>query len=109
MGYYTNYTLTTTPDNFTEEMKNKLMEINPDYFEREEWVEELLNGDMNSKWYSNEEDILELSKFFPDILFELEGEGEDNEDMWKKYFKNGKSQYAKAKIIFEDFDESKLK
>ena len=60
------------------------------------------------KWYIHEQDMKELSKIYPETTFLLEGEGEDSEDIWRKYFKNGKMQVCKAEIVFPAFDESKL-
>ena len=67
-----------------------------------------LDGDDECKWYDNEDDMLLLSKEFPDVLFKLHGEGEDNEDIWDKYFMNGKMQYCPAKIMCPPFDRAKL-
>lgn len=67
-----------------------------------------LDSDEVYKWYDNENDMLLLSKEFPDVLFKLHGEGEDNEDIWNKYFMNGKMQYCPAKIVYEPFDKNKL-
>ena len=50
----------------------------------------------------------EVSKQHPNVLFELSGEGGENGDLWKAYFKNGKMQMCKAKIIYDDFDEAQL-
>jgi len=61
------------------------------------------------KWYEHEQDMVRLSSEFPQILFTLEGEGEDNHDIWKKYFKKGKIQICTATIIFEEFHETMLK
>lgn len=60
------------------------------------------------KWYDHEQDMKEVSKQFPDIIFELHGEGEDTGDIWDKYFKNGKIQVCRAEIVIPPFDESKL-
>lgn len=61
------------------------------------------------KWYSHQEDMKQLSKQYPDLVFKLTGEGEETGDMWIEYHKNGKMQDCHAKITFEDYDESKLK
>ncbi|MEK5036244.1 hypothetical protein MKY96_32865 [Paenibacillus sp. FSL R7-0302] len=60
-------------------------------------------------WYDHEANMKDLSKAFPDVVFELHGEGEDNEDMWYKYFKNGKMQVCEAVISFDSYDERKLR
>jgi hypothetical protein len=60
------------------------------------------------KWYGHEEDMKKLSLKFKDTVFCLRGEGEENKDMWYKYFKNGKMQECYAQITFEEYDESKL-
>jgi hypothetical protein len=38
----------------------------------------------------------------------VKGKGEEDNDIWRHHFKNGKSQRINAKIIFDDYDESKL-
>ena len=60
-------------------------------------------------WYRHENEMLKLSIEFPEIVFCLHGEGERNEDIWYKYFKNGKMQYCPAIITFDEYDEKKLK
>lgn len=60
-------------------------------------------------WYNNEKDVKELSKAFPDTVFLLERVGEEPGDLCQIYFKNGKMQVAQARIIYDDYDESKLK
>lgn len=62
-----------------------------------------------AKWYSWVEDMKELSKIFPETVFKLHGEGEENDDLWDAYFKNGKEQECRADIIYPDYDEEKLK
>lgn len=62
-----------------------------------------------TKWYNHENDMREISKQFPDVIFQLNGEGEESGDIWVKYFVNGKMQTASAKITFDGFDQKKLK
>ena len=59
-------------------------------------------------WYEHEDDMRQLSTRFPDMLFILSGKGEENEDIWVKYFKGGRMQVSYATIILDKFDERKL-
>ena len=52
------------------------------------------------KWYDHEYDMMKISKLFPDVIFCLSGEGEEKEDMWHKYFHNGKVEECRAEIIY---------
>lgn len=61
-----------------------------------------------AKWYEHEMDFLEFSKKYPDVIFQLSGEGEEAGDLWIKYFKNGKMQKREAKITYESYDEKEL-
>lgn len=72
------------------------------------------NGSPNGKyievkWYKHAEHMKQVSLMFPDEVLTLEGVGEESEDIWKAYYKNGKVHHANAVISFEPFDESKLK
>lgn len=61
------------------------------------------------KWYKHEADTLELSVKYPDITFQLNGEGEDQGDVWRKYFRNGKVVSVYAQITFPELDLRSLK
>jgi len=69
------------------------------------------NGDSFDpvKWYDHEKNMKSLSKEYPSLLFTLSGKGEENGDIWRKYFFNGKMQKATAQITFEKYDSRKLK
>jgi len=41
-------------------------------------------------------------------VFTLWGDGDDSEDFWYKYYKNGKMQACPAKISYDPYDERKL-
>ncbi len=60
------------------------------------------------RWPEHENEMRTVSLKMPEVLFILRGEGEETEDLWVKYFKNGKMQKVKAEITYKPFDESKL-
>ena len=93
MGYYTTYDIS----NNSQEVIDRIHEVS-EY--------SCLQG---VKWYDHERDCLQISKEFPDQVISVEGEGEESGDIWKAYYKNGKSFRADAIITFEDFNESKLR
>lgn len=68
-----------------------------------------LDDDEDAKWYKHTDEMTELSKEFPNVLFKLHGEGEDSGDIWDAYFMNGKMQYCPARIMCPPFDRNKLR
>lgn len=68
-------------------------------------IHNALYGEYEGKWYHYANDMLELSKKFPGVLFTVNGIGERKDDIedldiWKHYFYNGKHQLVRAEIIF---------
>lgn len=74
-----------------------------------ECIAEAYNGSIQCKWYSHEDHMRKLSKVFPDALFTLTGHGEDEEDIWREFYKDGKMHRVKAEITFPKFNEKALK
>jgi len=121
MGYYTDYTLNIF--SAVRDLSGKIigMEdgISPIMQQQIEAEIEKMNifsdGNVldsyyvNAKWYDCEDDMRLLSAKFPDIVFWLNGEGEGSDDLWQRFFVEGKIQECYAKIIYDDFDASKLK
>lgn len=97
MGYYTDYEVSSTLD--FSEYKDILEELS-DY--------EFDDGFVNAKWYDHEDHMKALSLRYKDVLFTLRGNGEESDDIWCKYFKNGKMQRSQAKIVFDEFNEDSL-
>lgn len=60
-------------------------------------------------WYNAVDEIAVFSKLYPEILFTLHGEGDNNGDLWNVYIVNGLIQDAPAKPIYPKFDPLKLK
>lgn len=123
MGYYTNYEIGTKDNkmytvkdiaSYIKEKSDKEDKFYPfsyeveDYLNDEYFYDFELYSDGATKWYHYNEEMIELSKQFPETVFYLFGEGEENGDLWYTYYKNGKSQYCPATITYETYDESKL-
>jgi hypothetical protein len=105
MGYYSNFSLGVYhPD--AEKIINDLREHN-------ECANKALDSKGNTqgptKWYDMDIEMKEFSKKYPEVLFEMNRQGESGgEDQCICYFKNGKEQECWAIITFPDFDPDKL-
>ncbi len=103
MGYITSYRLQVIegdPDlirQFVDECENANYAIDADG-----------NAQESCKWYKSEEDMKAFSKKHPEALFRLDGEGEDSDDLWQQYWRNGKCQNIPAEITYAPFDETKM-
>ena len=105
MGYYTDFYL--KADNVSEKEADSIGQMLADFFTLESWgVENEWSG--KDKWYDYESDMRAISEEFPDALFTIDGHGEDYEDIWRAWFKNGKMQFCEAQIVYADFDEQKM-
>lgn len=100
MGYITDYKLKVVP-NTIPDIVDEIAEIS-NYL----WDEDLC---MSGMWYDWPAHMLILSTRYPNHMFQLDGDGEDSDDMWRVYFKNGKSHDANTRLIYDDFDERLLK
>ena len=99
MGYYTNFSLEIiSGDDFTIDHEKEISEL-ADY-------RTCFDGEI--KWYHHDEHMRQYSLKHPNTLFKLSGIGEENGDIWHEYYLNGKQQRCQAKIIYDEFDESKL-
>jgi len=114
MGYYSTFELEIrhlhSGDVVVESLSEKIIEK---FRSENEFAEYCLrpNGlsDGESKWYESEDDLRDLSKGYPELLFVLLGLGEDHE-RWVTYANNGKSytEDAKIKITYPKFSIDKL-
>ena len=104
MGYYTFYELSVEKGDpsllESEEFKDIFLKIT-DYH-----LESLDNDTL--KWHEYDENMLEISKLYPDTVFRLEGEGEDRDDSWKSYYCNGDSAESRATIVYPPVDISSI-
>lgn len=105
MGYYTRFALTLMPEH-DEDIVAELRSFSEDALYGLTGAKGVFGS--ACKGYDLEKDLREFSKRYPDIVFKLSGEGAENDDIWDKYFKNGKMQECRAKVIMPQYDESKL-
>ena len=107
MGYYTKFELhaygveskSPISEEREEEIAAKLWEITSGserYTPRN--FEDCFGDTM--KWYHHEEDMTTLSKEYPNILFVLEGIGEEFPDAWRKWFYNGTVEASYAEVVY---------
>lgn len=128
MGYYTDYLLTwknlgktkhyrlcehydEKPDiNFCPQCGFSFLPLDVfdeiiDYIEGSDYMKYAIGcdggGGDSCKWYQHADDMEAISLAFPEVLFQLSGNGEESGDIWRKYYFNGKEQVAKANIVFE--------
>jgi hypothetical protein len=106
MGYYTNYKFT------IDDSKSSDFDIGIFAEKFEEITDYRFDTNylsLDGKWYECKEDMIKLSKLFPNVRFDLYGEGEENTDIWKAYFMNGEHEYVTAELILPEFEIDKIK
>lgn len=83
MGYSTYFTL------------NKIQGSDEDFNALVKDIEEKSGVDFSeengqsARWYDYYEDMTALSKKYPDLVVQLDGDGEDSDDIWEARFHNG--------------------
>lgn len=92
MGYYTDYTLETRGETATEAF-DCIQEISG-----YGWAGDELH---QVKWYDWRDDLKNASNNYPEVLFILEGVGEEYPDIWTAYAKGGEIDVVPATISFD--------
>ena len=94
MGYYTTYTIKLVSgdeNDFDSLLKDIRTKSSVDFTEYE--VQE-------AKWSDHDKDMLELSRKYPDLIVQLDGDGQDSEDLWATRYRNGESESVGAVLPF---------
>lgn len=113
MGYLTEYTLKCHTDNYDTfdeiaGMLNDLCVLGYALYEDKHDTDTTFYSFDAVTWYDHDDDMRKVSAAYPDVLFELNGNGENSGDIWKTYYKGGKMQHTEATITFDPFDPNKL-
>ena len=81
------------------------------YIEDHEDMPDALNRNGESEgpchWRSYEEDMIAMSQAIPHVTFTLTGKGEDSDDIWVEYYRDGKMQRHKLALVLTPIDETK--
>ena len=99
MGYYTDFSITIKGEFDKKEMEEKIEEVTDYCFD-----EHGNRYHQNCKWYDNVENMTELSKFYPNNLFTVDGDGEENGDVWRRVYHNGRQEDIQVETIYADSD-----
>lgn len=106
MGYYTNYSITIMKDPNKEE--DSFWEAF-DELTHSCCSKEFINyGVWEAKWYNWQDDMVVLSRKFPQMLIQLEGDGEEPLDIWVATFCNGECNYRELQTHWEEFDSEEF-
>ena len=108
MGYHSFINLTIEEGEVTvDEVAETVAEVTKDTDVR--FWKSVLNGETEVKWYDHTSDMKQVSVKYPDALLVLSGEGEENDDCWVEYHRNGKVQEERRpEWIAPPFDPEKL-
>ena len=104
MGYITVYELRVIEGN-----ESLIAEFREECEEAKWCLDDEGNCNDSGKWYESDSDMEAFSKKHPEALFELSGDGEESTDIWKQYWRNGKVQHCQGVIVYDEYDESKMK
>lgn len=109
MGYYTRFDITAKPPIPDE----KLAQFEADFEVVTGYGINASRGEMGleGKWYDHDKNMVKLSILYADHVFQLDGVGEEDGDVWRMYYRNGKSHSAETKVVVTHapFDETKLR
>jgi hypothetical protein len=102
MGYYTDHRIKI----YSEGMKPILLKDLNNHKRRIGKITGYLYDtfDCQIKWYKCNDQMKEYSKEYPNLIFEITGYGEEVQDIWRTYYKNGKSQNERAIVSFAEFN-----
>lgn len=101
MGYYTNFEIEAIDD-----PKSQIMSLLQSLAGISGY-RELESGYASSiKWYDCVENCKKASLYYPELLFRVTGDGENSDDIWRLYVRNGKTKLLT--MIWPEFNIEEL-
>jgi len=105
MGYYTQYHIAIDRKNGQVDYDK----INEDLQKISTYSSLNIDEDTDSiKWYDHDDNMIELSRLHPNVLFRVDGVGEEKGDVWRSYYCNGETESAQATLTFPTIDYEKM-
>lgn len=95
MGYYTYHKVSCDKPGILEEAINKLVArtgYSTDDFDSADGI----------KWYSETDDMQELSLMYPGVTFRVDGDGEESCDIWVHWYRDGEMREWKLDYSIPD-------
>ena len=68
----------------------------------------ILEGNKEDPWYNHQDHMTKVSQHWPQVLFTLKGNGEEQEDTWVEYHLSGRLQQATAELVYPPFEPALL-
>lgn len=63
------------------------------YMNEDDWIDLFWEGGFSGSWYDHEDDLLALAKLYPELTFIIDGEGENQGDVWRDMYKGHESKH----------------
>lgn len=106
MGYYTTFEVAVIEGCLDDDIVKILREETSYTFEEDS--ENSVFAD-HIKWYTRQDDMLRISRRYPNVVFRVRGNGEESGDVWQTFYKNGKySDWKLTPQTYPEYDESML-
>ena len=117
MPYLTTYQLKwdltagPTMDDVSSHLRKNVRNSNSDSLQDfpESLWKEILQGKLRVAWYNHQMDMATIvSARWPEVRFELHGNGEDDHDLWAQYFQDQMIQRVQGEVVYPPFDPEQL-
>ena len=108
MGYNTYYTveINDIPPKCMENIYSKIDSFLEDIWESSDTF---IGGSYYGRWYDWDRDLINLSSEYPEIFIVVDGDGEERDDFWRAFIKDGAIQYSGGHIVYDEYDPEKMK
>lgn len=101
MGYYTYYSMRVEGENLQSFMSDfEAGAVEAEYGTLDDMFDPSGYAHDSMKWYDRREDMTRISIRYPNTLFIIAGAGEDSDDKWKEYYRNGQMEHVYAEITY---------